>query len=190
MAIGAGDSRLSAEERDLFEEAVSGVQPLAQDVHLPEPRYLRPTPISAREAEALRELDALVTGKAPFAWRDSEQWLQGSVAGLDPRVLRQLVAGEFTVQGEIDLHGVDSSTARRLVERFLLDAASRRLRCVRIIHGRGRGSPDGIPVIKRQLPRWLSRGPARHWVLAYSSAAPKDGGVGASYVLLRQSLGR
>jgi DNA-nicking Smr family endonuclease len=190
MAMGAGDSGLTPEEQGLFAEAVSDVRPLAHDVHQPEPVYLQPVPISAREAEALRELDALLNGPAPLAWRDPEQWIQGSVAGLDPRVLRQLCAGEFTVQGEIDLHGVDSHTARVRVERFLLDAAARRLRCVRIIHGRGRGSPQGVPVIKQQLPRWLSRGPARHWVLAYSSAAPKDGGAGASYVLLRQSLGR
>jgi DNA-nicking Smr family endonuclease len=186
----AGDPRLTLEERGLFEETVSDVRPLEQDLHLPEPLYLKPTPISAREADALRELDALVQGRTPLLWRDSEQWLQGSVPGLDPRVVRQLCAGEFTVQAQIDLHGIDSRTARVLVERFLLDAAARRLRCVRIVHGRGRGSPQGVPVIKRQLPRWLARGPARHWVLAYSSATPQDGGAGATYVLLRQSLGR
>jgi DNA-nicking Smr family endonuclease len=183
--MGGEEAKLSPEEQGLFEAAVSGARPLEHEQHLPEPVYLKPLPISAREAEVLRELDALVSGRTPFTWQDSDQWLQGSVPGLDRRVLRRLAAGEFTVQAEIDLHGVDSATARVLVERFLLSASARRLRCVRIIHGRGRGSPNGVPVIKNQLPRWLARGAARHWVLAYSSAAPKDGGTGASYVLLR-----
>jgi DNA-nicking Smr family endonuclease len=182
---------LTLEERGQFEAVVSDVRPLTHDRHLPEPVYLKPVPISAREAETLRELDALVRGDAPFDWRDggdADQCLRGSVPGLDRRVVRRLAAGEFTVQAELDLHGVDSATARLLVERFLIGSGARRLRCVRIIHGRGRNSPDGIPVIKRQLPRWLARGAARRWVLAYSSAPPHDGGAGASYVLLRASI--
>jgi DNA-nicking Smr family endonuclease len=45
---------------------------------------------------------------------------------------------------------------------------------------------DQIPVLKRQLTGWLARG---HWsrlVLAFTSARPYDGGVGALYVLLRR----
>ena len=90
------------------------------------------------------------------------------------------------MQADLDLHGSDAPTARVRVERFLLEAQGRDLRCVRIVHGRGKNSPGGVSVLKTSLPRWLSRGPARHAVLAYTSAAPRDGGPGASYVLLRR----
>jgi len=175
---------LTPEERELFELAVADARQLAQDRHLPEPPQLTPLPIAARDAAVLRELDALVEGRAAFAWRDSEHWIEGSRPGLDPRILRRLSAGEYAVQAELDLHGFESKSARARLEQFLLQAVAQSLRCVRIIHGRGRGSPSGVAVLKQRIPRWLSRGPARHWVLAYSSAAPKDGGVGASYVLL------
>jgi DNA-nicking Smr family endonuclease len=188
--MGGEDVKLSPEELGLFEDAVSGARLLPQEVLPPEGSLPPPARAAgARDAEALRELEALVRGEIPLRWQDSDQWHQSSVPGLDPRVLRKLVAGEFAVQADLDLHGSCASQARMRVERFLLEAVARRLRCVRIVHGRGRGSPDGEPVLKRQLPRWLSRGPARRSVLAYSSAAPKDGGVGATYVLLRGGRG-
>ena len=89
------------------------------------------------------------------------------------------------MQADLDLHGRDVSTARTDLESFLLECHRRGLRCVRIVHGRGRNSPDG-PVLKSNLPRWLARGPARRIVLGFATAAPRDGGAGASYVLLRK----
>ena len=105
--------------------------------------------------------------------------------GLDPRVLRRLRNGEFSVQADLDLHGSDAESARSLVARLIADAHAQGLRCVRIVHGKGRNSPGREPVLKRSLPRWLVRGPARRVVLAYTSASPTDGGSGATYVLLR-----
>ena len=68
----------------------------------------------------------------------------------------------------------------------MVDCHKKDLRCVRIVHGRGKNSPGGVPVLKQNLPRWLSRGPARLIVLAYTSALPRDGGAGATYVLIRR----
>jgi DNA-nicking Smr family endonuclease len=167
---------------DLFFEEVADVERLAQDRHLPEPVIRKPVPLSEREREVLQELDRLVAGEVPFDLRDSDEYVEGKVPGLDPRVLKSLRRGEFTVQADLDLHGLDAATSRQQVEHYL--------RCVRIVHGRGRNSPNGVPVLKPSLPRWLSRGPARHIVLAYSSAAQKDGGAGALYVLLRKRDGR
>lgn len=173
-------------DRDAFEEAMAGVRVLEQDRLAPAPIWRKVASISDREREVLRTLDELVSGAAPLALEHSEPLLRGQVPGLDPRVVKQLARGEFTVQGEFDVHGVAAAAARQLIESFLLDAHARQLRCVKIVHGKGRGSPDGIPVIKSQLPRWLARGPARLLVLAYTSAPPHDGGSGATYVLLRR----
>ena len=170
----------------LFAEAVAGVVPLEQTRLAPTPLYRDPTPLSEREREVIRELDALVNGESPFDLRHSDEFLSGCVPGLDPRVLRRLRKGEFTPQADLDLHGCDAATARRLVEEFVVAAHARGLRCLRIVHGRGNRSPNGEPVLRPSLPRWLARGPARWIVLAYTSAPPTDGGTGATYVLLRR----
>jgi len=56
---------------------------------------------------------------------------------------------------------------------------------VLIIHGRGLTSP-GQPVLKKMVFNWLSRGPLRRYILAFTSARACDGGAGATYVLLRK----
>ena len=178
------------DERALFDEAMADVQPLERDRHLPKISFRQPVSISEHEHEVLRELDRIVSGEAPFELRDSDEFMEGAVRGFDPRTVRQLRRGEFTLQADLDLHGTDAATARPLLERFITDCHARGLRCVRIVHGRGRNSPDGIPVLKSNLPRWLARGPARLLVLAYTSALPRDGGTGATYVLLRSRGGR
>jgi DNA-nicking Smr family endonuclease len=53
-----------------------------------------------------------------------------------------------------------------------------------VTHGRGLSSPSE-PVLKKKVEEWLTRGPWRKWVVAYSSARKCDGGAGATYVLLR-----
>lgn len=174
------------DERRLFEEAVADARPIEHDRRLPEPVQRSPVPLGEREKEVLRELDALVAGDLPFEPHDSDEYMEGAVPGLDPRVLRQLRRGDFTPQADLDLHGSAATGARALVERFVVDSHARGLRCLRIVHGRGHNSPGGVPVLKLSLPRWLSRGPARHLVLAWTSAPAHDGGAGASYVLLRK----
>src|SRR5262249_14842233 len=152
------------------------------------PVFREPVPLSEREREVIRELDALISGEAPFDIRHDAEFMSGCVPGLDKRILRQLQAGEFSAQADLDLHGSDAETARAPVEACIGTAHGRGLRCVRIVHGRGNRSPNG-PVLKPSLPRWLARGPARKIVLAYSSAPQTDGGTGASYILLRRGPG-
>ena len=178
------------EDSGLFEQEMADVEPLEHDSHVPEISFRQPVSISEREREALSELDRIVSGDAPFDMRDSDEYIEGRVPGLDPRVVKRLHKGEFSIQADLDLHGVDSKTARSLVERLIEDAWERGLRCVRIVHGHGRNSPGGTPVLKLGLPRWLARGRARSAVLAYTSASPKDGGAGATYVLLRARRSR
>jgi len=177
------------DDDDVFSEAMAGVEPREQTQRPPQVVYRKPTSLSEREREDLRELDALVNGEGAFDLRDPDDVQEGSVRGLDPRVLRRLRKGEFTRQAELDLHGCDAATARAHVEAFVVESHKRGLRCLRIVHGRGKRSPNGEAVLKPSLPRWLARGPARRIVLAFTSALPADGGAGASYVLLRKGAG-
>ena len=96
-------------------------------------------------------------------------------------VMRRLRRGEYRVQREIDLHGLTVIEAKQALREFLAAALERRVRCVRIIHGKGLRSGHRGPVLKGAVSAVLRRTGA---VLAYVSARPVDGGTGAVYVLL------
>jgi DNA-nicking Smr family endonuclease len=178
-----------ANDTALFLDAVAGVKQL--DARSRD-RVARPAPafpnreVTHPDAEALAELCDLVSGTAPFDITDSDEYVEGAMVGLDPRLLRRLRAGEFAYQAHLDLHGMTSEEARVEVERFLTQAHQDGKRCVLIIHGRGRNSKDQVPVLKGRLTTWLARGQAARRILAFASARACDGGVGAVYVLLRR----
>ena len=86
------------------------------------------------------------------------------------------------LQDEIDLHGLRSDEARERVAEFLRDSARAGLRCVRVVHGKGLGSPGREPVLKAKVKSWLVQ---RSEVLAFTHARPADGGHGALIVLLK-----
>ncbi len=102
---------------------------------------------------------------------------------LSRRDFRRLRRGEFAVQDEIDLHGMSVARAREMLVEFVAECLRRRLKCVRVVHGKGMRSGPGGPVLKHEVDRWL-----RRWdsVLGYASTPPRDGGTGAIYVLLQR----
>jgi DNA-nicking Smr family endonuclease len=187
---GAGETGGDEDESALFQQAVADARRLAADVHVPAISYRAPVALSDHEREVLRELDALVSGETPFALVEGDEYHEGRASGVDPRVVRRLHRGEFSIQAELDLHGVDAQSAHALVDRLCADAHARGLRVVKIVHGRGRNSPGGEAVLRPSLPRWLSRGPTGKLVLAWSTAPQTDGGAGATYVLLRRERHR
>ncbi len=171
-------------DRELFEEAMDDVARVDSDRRAPEPAAPRIADQQDRDREAHRDFERVASGEAPFEADavDPEEHIEGSVPGLDPRVLGQLRRGEFSVQDEIDLHGFTSEDARERLDHFLVDAHARGLRCVQAVHGWGRGSPGGVPVLKSRLPRWLQRDTGRRLVLAYTTAPENPG---APCILLR-----
>jgi DNA-nicking Smr family endonuclease len=97
-------------------------------------------------------------------------------------VLLKLRRGHFAVDGEIDLHGMTAAEAKAAMREFLTEAITRRMSCVRIVHGKGRRSGPRGPVLKNVVNQWLQR--IDH-IQAFGSARQVDGGSGAVYVLLR-----
>jgi len=97
------------------------------------------------------------------------------------KIMRQLRRGHYSIQDEIDLHGMTLEEARVALKAFISNAIAQRARCVRVVHGKGLGSGPRGPVLKSGVNRWL-----RRWdpVAAFCSAQPKHGGTGAVYVLL------
>jgi DNA-nicking Smr family endonuclease len=141
------------------------------------------------DLDAIRELEALVSGEAPFDIADSDEFIEGRVSGLDPGLVRKLRRGDFSVQAHLDLHGKSRAEAKGEVNHFLRRSREQGKRCVLLVHGRGLHSKDQVPVLKEALQNWLATARFGRHVLAFATARPQDGGAGAVYVLLRR-LGR
>jgi DNA-nicking Smr family endonuclease len=188
-AAAAATPQVAGNDDELFRAAVHGAVPIppgARDrAAVAPPRGARKGPIREDDA-ALAELADLVAGVSSFDVSDTDEHVEGMVVGLDPRVLRRLRAGELAYQAHVDLHGMTAEEAKQAVHEFVLRSMVAGRRCVLIVHGRGRNSPDQRPVLKDRLKHWLSHGELGRRVLAFSSARPYDGGSGATYVLLRR----
>lgn len=169
----------SAEVR-LFREAVRGVRPLKSRAPLPRPPRVRPQARFTRadRAAVLRES---LDGEAADPSLASGEELVFRRPQIRQQVLRRLRRGEFRVQREIDLHGLTVAEAKHTLRMFLVAALEERVRCVRIVHGKGLRSGHRGPVLKSAVSAVLRRTGA---VLAFVSARPVDGGTGAVYVLL------
>jgi len=169
------------DDADLFRLAMLGVrrQPPSSRI---DAVARAPEPVARQrqrdEAEALRELLA-DTGPDDI---ESGDTLLYRAPGVQDSVMRRLRRGHYRVETELDLHGLNRERAKLAVSRFIASCHARNLRCVRIIHGKGNGSPNSGPVIKALLGSWLRR---RRDVIAYCSARVADGGTGAIYLLLR-----
>lgn len=186
-------SPLAADTADddmtLYMQEMSGVNPL-QDAEKLAEKEAKPKPFLPdvdEESLVMRELDDLVHGATPFDFADTDEYIEASVADLDRRILKKLKRGEFSIQAHLDLHGLNREQARLKVAEFVRERHAEGKRCVLIVHGRGFGSKDNIPVLKLKLAAWLTRGAIGKKVLAFTSARPYDGGTGAVYVLLRDS---
>jgi DNA-nicking Smr family endonuclease len=111
---------------------------------------------------------------------------EGLARGVDRAHLLRLRRGEVRVERRVDLHGLSAGEARRELAAEVEDAFVAGERCLLVIHGRGLRSESG-PVLKDGVVAWLTAPPLAGRVLAFASALPRDGGAGASYVLLRRA---
>lgn len=180
--------RAQAPEQDesaqaLLRAALVDVTPLppANRAKLVRPR---PQPIAAQ-----RQLDDIAVLRDTLS--DAPAWQQGLENGeellflrngISAQHLKKLRRGHWAVQDHLDLHGLTSPEARVLTAEFLAHCVRKGLRCVRIVHGKGLGSPNREPVLKKKVAGWLAQ---RDEVLAYCQAPQADGGGGAVLVLLR-----
>jgi DNA-nicking Smr family endonuclease len=150
----------------------------------------RPPPAPIPRQRIADERDVLEASKygeepAPQSWDAGQEYEHEQTfvrGGIGPDVVGKLRRGHWSIQAEIDLHGMTAIEAHDALADFLDEARGRGLRCVRVIHGKGLTSPNKEPVLKGKVRRWLA-----HWddVLAYAEAPQHAGGGGAVLVLLR-----
>lgn len=163
--------------------AMNGVAPLADcnrvTLGTPAPPP-RPRQFVADEQAALHEsLYGQIALQDRLEGGDEPQHLR---TGLAQTVLRDLRRGRWVVQAQTDLHGLNRDEARHQLATFLASSLHGGLRCVRVIHGKGHGSPQKLSILRQLVRGWLAQ---RIEVLAYCQAQPHDGGEGALIVLLR-----
>lgn len=169
-------------EDELFQHAFADVVPLNKGG-----RDVPPTVEPARAVPPppptfARMLDEHVEFEMDY----THEFITGHVRGLDPKLLRRLKSGEYSVQAHLDLHGMNADQAKLAVLDFLRRCYMEGKRCVLLIPGRGRNSPMGQGVLRQELTAWLTQAPLKRVVLAFTTALPKHGGSGAVYLLLRQ----
>lgn len=172
-------------ERKLFEQAMRGVQPLPARHHqrsesAPPPPAPLPLKTQADELEVLfASLNQLPDFEDRLELGEEAAFLR---PGLTRKVLLDLRRGRWVTQAELDLHGLNRDQARLATATFLTDCLHKGHRCVRIIHGKGLGSPGQQSILKQLVRGWLAQ---REEILAFCQAPDSKGGSGAVVVLLR-----
>jgi DNA-nicking Smr family endonuclease len=175
-------------QKELFANSVGPVKPLVVEkkAHLlPD----LPPPIPAQkqldEQAVLRE--ALSDEWDTSSLLDTDEALSFRRPGIGADVIRKLRKGQWSVQKQLDLHNLRTEEARDTLGKFIRESHKNGLRCVRVVHGKGLGSPGKVSVLKPKVQSWLIQ---KNQVLAFVQATPLQGGAGALVVLLQAGAAR
>ena len=182
-AVKALETKRVREHRSLFEAAVGTVKRLpAHGTTSLKPAAPLPKPVQrlADEAAALKE--SISDEVDVTTLLDTDDHLSFRRPGVGPDVAQKLRKGKWSIQRQIDLHGLRSDDAREALGAFIRESHKQGIRCVRVVTGKGLGSPGKAPVLKDKVHRWLVQ---RSEVVAFVQAPPAQGGAGALVVLLQ-----
>jgi len=176
-------------EKELFSRAIGPVKALPAK-HLPGHKaklpLVQPPPIPVQhqldELAVMRE--AISDGFDVESLLDTDEALSFRRPGMGPDVVRKLRRGGWSIQRQLDLHGLRREDARDALSAFIRESHKAGVRCVRVVHGKGLGSPGKTPVLKGRVQSWLIQ---KNEVIAFVQARPAEGGAGALVVLLAQS---
>ena len=190
------DDSLSEEERALFRKAVGAVKKM-RNTRVPfspnqngkpyaDHLHSKSTTLPQFERKQQREscsdhFSMYFSMAAEDEMISSEQSLLFVRDGIQCRQIKRLRNGQILPALTLDLHHFTSETARDALIDLLITAEKEKIRCFKIIHGKGRAQSG--PRLKRKMNTWLKACPN---VLAFCSALPHDGGTGALYCLLKR----
>jgi len=181
-AAAATAARKAEADKNLFARAVGAVQSLPdnkQAINKPVP--VPPVAKQRQKDDEAVLRDALSDEFDVSTLLDTDDMLSFRRPGIGLDVTHKLRKGEWSIQKEIDLHGLRSDEARLALATFIRQAHKQGLRCLRVVHGKGLGSPGKTPVLKSKVHSWLVQ---KNQVMAFVQAKPAEGGAGALVVLL------
>jgi DNA-nicking Smr family endonuclease len=170
-------------DEEIFQDAMANVREIKEFRAIPvkKPPMSKQHPVQADDSmEILRQI---VGGDRKIRLSDTGEYIEWMRPDIRKDIVHRLHRGDFSVQDYIDLHGMTLSEAEEALCLFIKEAVKKGLFCVKVIHGRGLRSPGG-PVLKEALKKWLQF-TFKKWVLAYSTAKDCDGGLGATYIILK-----
>ena len=173
----------------VFQKAMDGVAPLKEGE--------RKTVVRPRAQPTVGQLrrrrDAVAKGREendrnPLTFGEIERVnpfdvLAWKKDGVQPRVFRRLAQGKYPIEATLDLHQRTVKEARDDVFRFIRSSSRNGFRSVVIVHGRGDKSDDPAK-LKSYVAHWLVQSAD---VIGFHSAPRRDGGTGATFVLIRKS---
>ncbi len=169
-------------DEELFLEAMADVKEIKEFRSIPFSQT-EVKPRAPKKDDTLFLLREIVEGRRKIILSDTGEYMEWVCPELRKDIVRRLHAGNFAVQDSIDLHGMTLKEAQDAVFSFFQEALRQKKLCIKVIHGRGLRSPKG-PVLKDALRRWLE-GKLRKTVAAFVTARDCDGGLGATYILLK-----
>ena len=172
-----------AAEQQLFARSVGAVTPL-RDANLAPPQALatEPLPLQLWLDEERALMESISDDFDVSTLLDTDDQLSFRRPGIGREITQRLRAGHWSIQRQLDLHGLRIDEAREALGKFIRQAHKVGMRCVRVVHGKGLGSPGKTPVLKGRVQRWLVQ---KSEVLAFVQARPAEGGAGALVVLLQ-----
>jgi DNA-nicking Smr family endonuclease len=172
-------------EEEIFLNAMADVKEIREfrEIPLSNPPQFNYSKANKKTDDSVDILRKIVNGEKKIRLSDTGEYIEWVSPRIRKDIAQRLHQGDFSVQDYIDLHGMTLSEAEGAFRLFFHDALKRRLFCIKVIHGRGLRSPKG-PVLKEALKTWL-QGKFRKHILAYSSAKDCDGGLGATYIILK-----
>jgi DNA-nicking Smr family endonuclease len=171
-----------SEDSELFREAMRDVKPIARPSRAAVEKRKPPARATFTAADRAMVLVESLQGIDDGEIKDAGDEIAFRRDSVQTSVLRKLKRGEYRVEATCDLHGLRVDEAKQALREFLAESLARGLRCVRVIHGKGKGSGPRGPVIKTAVNMILRK---TEPVLAFTSARRVDGGTGAINVLLK-----
>lgn len=184
-------SNLSDEDKKAFRMAMQGVTPLKQSEKVTlslktvaekrgKPYFSRP--LEKPASNPLPAVRTLYSPESTYFTLQAESKLAFMRNHVPKKQFHALRSGQLPWQAVLDLHGMTREQAQKMVCQFIHTSLQKRCRVVLIIHGKGSVQGEA-PILKNLTYHWLIQFPQ---INAFHSAVPKDGGMGAVYILLKK----
>jgi len=167
--------KLSADDRALFRDLMSGTRKLTQDtiVHRPPRKKVSEVPQKRLLSEQMDasyyfsdEFQPLLANEGPV------RYVRGDVSHYELKKLRR---GDYTPEIFLDLHGLTQQQAKQELGALIAACRREHIFCASVMHGHGKH------ILKQQTPLWLAQHP---WVMAFHQASKLFGGDAALLVLI------
>ena len=151
------EKEVEVNDDQAFMDAMVGVDRMDNSTVAVTPPKPAPATKKSEEDEGKEYLSSLVSGKIEFEMEYSDEFMFGFVRGTDSKVFQKLKMGVFSYESHIDLHGMNSEQAYDYLLFFIRESFLQGKRCVLAVTGRGKNSPGGHSVLKREIQEWLTR---------------------------------